>query len=235
MNSTAIAQPWEGLRRKFELMWKKRAFMHWYLAEGKLMSMSHYFHSQSVSLQWFLWISECRTVVVGSTWKNLVFPPSGIPLVFFGRTWHLEFNLSHIGMEEVEFEDAHENMNALRADYADLERDGKCQQGSLDLSVRGTSLNYSSSQFNGARSYGMLPAITKNRSTSRRRSSSTSQNENEQSAPKRQRARTQPPPNAPKIEVEDYEAGCNFEWESFQSRREGRTHHDHSPTIHPIP
>lgn len=33
-NTTAIREPWNRLRHKFELMFKKRAFVHWYVGEG---------------------------------------------------------------------------------------------------------------------------------------------------------------------------------------------------------
>lgn len=33
-NTTAIREPWARLRHKFELMFKKRAFVHWYVGEG---------------------------------------------------------------------------------------------------------------------------------------------------------------------------------------------------------
>lgn len=34
-NTTAIAEAWERLDRKFDLMFSKRAFVHWYVGEGK--------------------------------------------------------------------------------------------------------------------------------------------------------------------------------------------------------
>lgn len=33
-NSTAINQAWTSLNRKFDLMYAKRAFVHWYVGEG---------------------------------------------------------------------------------------------------------------------------------------------------------------------------------------------------------
>ena len=33
-NTTAISTAWENLDRKFDLMYKKRAFVHWYVGEG---------------------------------------------------------------------------------------------------------------------------------------------------------------------------------------------------------
>ena len=33
-NPTAIAQAWARLDHKFELMYAKRAFVHWYVGEG---------------------------------------------------------------------------------------------------------------------------------------------------------------------------------------------------------
>merc|ERR1712193_294584 len=33
-NTTAIAEAWERLDRKFDLMYAKRAFVHWYVGEG---------------------------------------------------------------------------------------------------------------------------------------------------------------------------------------------------------
>lgn len=33
-NSTAIAEAWKKLDHKFDLMWQKRAFVHWYNKEG---------------------------------------------------------------------------------------------------------------------------------------------------------------------------------------------------------
>ncbi len=35
MNTTAIAEPWKALVRKYDMMWAKRAFVHWYVGEGK--------------------------------------------------------------------------------------------------------------------------------------------------------------------------------------------------------
>jgi len=32
-NTTAIAEAWRRLNRKFDLMFSKRAFVHWYLGE----------------------------------------------------------------------------------------------------------------------------------------------------------------------------------------------------------
>ena len=33
-NTTAIAEAWERLDRKFDLMYAKRAFVHWFVGEG---------------------------------------------------------------------------------------------------------------------------------------------------------------------------------------------------------
>lgn len=33
-NTTAIAEAWSRLNVKFDLMYKKRAFVHWYVGEG---------------------------------------------------------------------------------------------------------------------------------------------------------------------------------------------------------
>ena len=33
-NTTAIAEAWARLDRKFDLMYNKRAFVHWYVGEG---------------------------------------------------------------------------------------------------------------------------------------------------------------------------------------------------------
>ncbi|GME81472.1 unnamed protein product [Ambrosiozyma monospora] len=33
-NTTAIADAWQKIDRKFDLMYKKRAFVHWYVSEG---------------------------------------------------------------------------------------------------------------------------------------------------------------------------------------------------------
>lgn len=33
-NTTAIAEAWHKINRKFELMFAKRAFLHWYIDEG---------------------------------------------------------------------------------------------------------------------------------------------------------------------------------------------------------
>lgn len=33
-NTTAIRQAWERLDHKFDLMYAKRAFVHWYVGEG---------------------------------------------------------------------------------------------------------------------------------------------------------------------------------------------------------
>jgi tubulin alpha len=33
-NSTAIAEAWSRLGHKFDLMYSKRAFIHWYVGEG---------------------------------------------------------------------------------------------------------------------------------------------------------------------------------------------------------
>ena len=35
-NTTAIEDAWRRLSRKFDLMYSKRAFVHWYVGEGKL-------------------------------------------------------------------------------------------------------------------------------------------------------------------------------------------------------
>lgn len=34
-NTTAIAEAWSRLDHKFDLMYSKRAFVHWYVGEGK--------------------------------------------------------------------------------------------------------------------------------------------------------------------------------------------------------
>lgn len=34
-NTTAIAEAWARLDHKFDLMYAKRAFVHWYVGEGK--------------------------------------------------------------------------------------------------------------------------------------------------------------------------------------------------------
>jgi len=33
-NNTAVVEAWRKLNRKFDLMYSKRAFFHWYLGEG---------------------------------------------------------------------------------------------------------------------------------------------------------------------------------------------------------
>ena len=33
-NTTAIAEAWSALSAKFDLMYSKRAFVHWYVGEG---------------------------------------------------------------------------------------------------------------------------------------------------------------------------------------------------------
>ena len=33
-NNTAIAGAWTGLCEKFDMMYRKRAFVHWYVGEG---------------------------------------------------------------------------------------------------------------------------------------------------------------------------------------------------------
>jgi tubulin alpha len=33
-NSTAIAEAWSHIDKKFDLMYSKRAFVHWYVGEG---------------------------------------------------------------------------------------------------------------------------------------------------------------------------------------------------------
>ena len=33
-NTTAVKEAWERLDRKFDLMYAKRAFVHWYVGEG---------------------------------------------------------------------------------------------------------------------------------------------------------------------------------------------------------
>ena len=33
-NTTAISEAWNRLNRKFDLMYAKRAFVHWYVGEG---------------------------------------------------------------------------------------------------------------------------------------------------------------------------------------------------------
>jgi tubulin alpha len=33
-NTTAIAEAWSALSQKFDLMYSKRAFVHWYVGEG---------------------------------------------------------------------------------------------------------------------------------------------------------------------------------------------------------
>lgn len=33
-NTTAIAQAWSNLTRKFDMMYSKKAFTHWYVNEG---------------------------------------------------------------------------------------------------------------------------------------------------------------------------------------------------------
>jgi len=33
-NTTAIAEAWSSLSAKFDLMYSKRAFVHWYVGEG---------------------------------------------------------------------------------------------------------------------------------------------------------------------------------------------------------
>lgn len=39
-NTTAIAEAWARLDHKFDLMYAKRAFVHWYVGEGKLILTS---------------------------------------------------------------------------------------------------------------------------------------------------------------------------------------------------
>ena len=36
-NTTAIGEAWARLDHKFDLMYSKRAFVHWYVGEGKIM------------------------------------------------------------------------------------------------------------------------------------------------------------------------------------------------------
>lgn len=40
-NTTAIAEAWARLDRKFDLMYAKRAFVHWYVGEGEHILENH--------------------------------------------------------------------------------------------------------------------------------------------------------------------------------------------------
>jgi hypothetical protein len=39
-NTTAIAEAWARLDHKFDLMYAKRAFVHWYVGEGECQSFA---------------------------------------------------------------------------------------------------------------------------------------------------------------------------------------------------
>ena len=41
-NTTAIAEAWARLDHKFDLMYAKRAFVHWYVGEGMVLQFCHY-------------------------------------------------------------------------------------------------------------------------------------------------------------------------------------------------
>ena len=47
-NTTAIADAWSKLNHKFDLMYAKRAFVHWYVGEGELTPVCIIFVSMGV-------------------------------------------------------------------------------------------------------------------------------------------------------------------------------------------
>ena len=47
-NTTAIAEAWARLDHKFDLMYAKRAFVHWYVGEGM-------YRSQTISNTIYTW------------------------------------------------------------------------------------------------------------------------------------------------------------------------------------
>jgi len=48
-NTTAIADAWSKLNHKFDLMYAKRAFVHWYVGEGELTPVCIIFVSTRVA------------------------------------------------------------------------------------------------------------------------------------------------------------------------------------------
>jgi tubulin alpha len=51
-NTTAIAEAWSRLDHKFDLMYAKRAFVHWYVGEGNILQ-SHDWKNRKYSLKLF--------------------------------------------------------------------------------------------------------------------------------------------------------------------------------------
>lgn len=60
-NTTAIAEAWARLDHKFDLMYAKRAFVHWYVGEGRSL-----FHPSSICL----WTYSPGALVCNALYKS---------------------------------------------------------------------------------------------------------------------------------------------------------------------
>ena len=71
-NSTAIAEVMSRIDHKFDLMYAKRAFVHWYVGEGMLAA-----HDENQDVKTF-WILNLRSVEMSEHQDPLIFGRAGI-------------------------------------------------------------------------------------------------------------------------------------------------------------
>ncbi|VDL87436.1 unnamed protein product [Nippostrongylus brasiliensis] len=124
-NTTSIAEAWARLDHKFDLMYAKRAFVHWYVGEARpefctaINSLKRKFPSFHIPAAFIVGMEEGEFTEAREDLAALERDYEEVSL----NGEFLNFPAFIVGMEEGEFTEAREDLAALERDYEEVSRD----------------------------------------------------------------------------------------------------------------